>query len=335
VQLKVIETIPDDVLKCEAKDLHRILGGPTIMHIKGTNPKAVFISCLLHGNEVTGFYAIQRLLQSVVNSKPNRDIILFFGNTLAAQTGERHLFNQPDYNRIWEVGDLPENKLAMDVLSYAKEQSLFACLDIHNNSGKNPYYGCVNFTDKNWIQLAGLFSKRIVYFTEPSEVLSNAFSTLCPAVTIEAGLPGKEEGIITVLNYLKTIINLDSFDEKFDAFSVDVFHTIGRIMVEPTCSVDFEDKKESTSDLSFSPTIDEKNFEIVPKFTHFGYAKNLDSVKAINNKDEIITEDIFFLKEGSLQSNRIFIPAMFTKDIFIMKEDCMGYIMEKMIPLKN
>ncbi len=334
MQLKVIETIPNELLKCEAQDIHRILGGPTIIHLKGDKPSAVFVSCLLHGNEVTGFYTVQRLLQSLVDRKAQRDIILFFGNTLAAQTGERHLFNQPDYNRIWQEGDLPENKLAMDVLDYVKDKNLFACLDIHNNSGKNPYYGCVNYVEKNWIQLAGLFSKKIVYFTEPSEVLSNSFSNFCPSVTIEAGLPGKEEGIKTVLAYLKDVINLESFDENFDPLSVDVFHTIGRIMVEPTCSVDFDNKKDSQSDLSLASDIDENNFEVVPKSTHFGYAKNLDFVKAINNKDETITEDIFCLKEGSLQSNRIFIPAMFTKDIFIMKEDCMGYIMEKVIPLK-
>jgi hypothetical protein len=152
-------------------------------------------------------------------------------------------------------------------------------------------------------------------------------------VTIEAGLPGKEEGISTVCHYIKTVIELEAFNENFDPFTVDVFHTIGRIMVEAECSIDFDDNKESSSDLSLSPTIDENNFEIVPKLTHFGFAKNLESIKAINNKDQVITDDIFCLSEGSLQSNRIFIPAMFTKDIFIMKEDCMGYIMERLIPL--
>lgn len=310
------------------------MGGSTLLEIPGEREDALFIGCLLHGNETTGFLALQKILSKYKEKELPRKLVIFFGNTIGASHGLRHLPDQPDYNRIWEEGSSLEHKISKEVMSIASKMNLFACIDIHNNSGKNPFYGCINYTKKEWIELASLFSNQIVYFTEPSEVLSNAFSKFCPSVTIEAGLPGEEKGVVEVANYIEQILNLNAFDENFNVFDSEVYHTIGRIKVHKDAVINFEDRLDTDADISFIPHIDEKNFELVKKNTHFGYARNLNSISAINNNDVEITNDIFTIDEGQLQSNRMFIPAMFTKDVYIMKEDCMGYIMEKMIPLK-
>ncbi len=334
MDLKVIKEIPKELLSCNVKDIHALLEGPTIIHLSGKKEDALFVGALLHGNETTSFYSIQNLLNEYNDKELPRDLILFFGNTLAASKGFRHLPEQPDYNRIWEKGETPEHKVAEQVLDYVSSKKIFASIDIHNNTGKNPFYGCVNYTKKSWIELASLFSKQIVYFTEPSEVLSNAMAQLCPSVTIEAGQPGEVEGIKEVFSYLKTVLNLEGFNENFDEMEAEVYHTIGRIMIDKNASVDFKNELAGEN-LSFVDNIDENNFSLVKKNTHFGFSKNLESIRAINNDNKDITEDIFIIDEdSSLKSNRMFIPAMFTKDIYIMKEDCMGYIMEKMIPLK-
>ena len=335
MKLNRINEVPLELYNCNLENIHNVLKGPTLIHIKGERSEALVLGCLLHGNETTSFLSIQSLLKKYKNERLPRDLIIFFGNTEAASLGKRHLPGQPDYNRIWENGDTPEHKIAKDVIEYLEQEKLFACIDIHNNSGKNPFYACINYTHPEWIQLASIFSSDIVYFTEPSEVLSNAVSRLCPSVTIEAGLPGLEEGVIAVQEYIEDVLYLDEFQSNLNPMDYEVYHTIGRIMIKSRCSVDFENKLTSSTGLSFIPLIDEKNFELVKKNTHFGYANDLSGIRAIDNNEKDITEDIFHIVDGSLQTNRMFIPAMFTKDIYIMKDDCMGYIMEKMIPLKS
>jgi hypothetical protein len=334
MKLNILNEIPEGLYNCPLSEIHNILKGPTIIDLSKGKKDTLFISSLLHGNETTSFLALQKIFTEYKDKEYPRGLVIFIGNTLSASTGQRHLPDQPDYNRIWEEGSSPEHLMSREVLTYASDLNLFACLDIHNNSGKNPFYGCINIIDKRWIELASYFSNQIVYFTEPSEVLSNAFAKLCPSVTIEAGLPGEEEGIEAVYKYIDKVLHLESFNPEFDQFEADVYHTIGRIKINKDARLDFFDKMSAESDISFIDTIDEKNFELVKKNTHFGHAENLEMISAINNDNMDITDDIFCIIDGQLQSNRMFIPAMFTKDIYIMKEDCMGYIMEKMIPLK-
>lgn len=335
MKLNILNAVPSELYTCDVKDIHEVLKGPSIIHLKGKSGKTLFISALLHGNETTSFLVIQKLLNNYKNKELPKDIIIFFGNTLGASQGLRHLPDQPDYNRIWKHGETPEHLLATEVFVYAKQHDLFASIDIHNNTGKNPFYACINLIHDNWVQLGSLFSNQIVYFTEPSEVQSMAFAELCPSVTIEAGLPGNPEGTQAVYKFVDEVINLESFEDRFTKSDADVFHTIGRIHISKEASVDFNNDERSDSDLSLIPNIDSMNFEIMKKGAHLGFCKNALLVQAYNNHGDEISNDIFDFSDGKITANRIFIPSMFTKDIYVMKEDCLGYIMEKMISLKN
>jgi hypothetical protein len=61
--LTVLDSLPEGLLACEATDLHRVLDGPTLIHLPGRRPEPLFVSVLLHGNEVTGWQAARELLQ--------------------------------------------------------------------------------------------------------------------------------------------------------------------------------------------------------------------------------------------------------------------------------
>jgi len=97
LSLKEITQLPDWILSAKPEQLHKILGGPTLLHLPGKKSQPLFISVLLHGNEPTGFLALQRLLQYYQGKLLPRAISIFFGNTQAAEVGLRHLDNQPDY----------------------------------------------------------------------------------------------------------------------------------------------------------------------------------------------------------------------------------------------
>ncbi|VAX03454.1 Uncharacterized protein Clim_1224, partial [hydrothermal vent metagenome] len=56
--LTILDQLPDGLLLCEARNLHRILPEPTLLHLPGQRPQPLFVSVLLHGNETTGLTAI-------------------------------------------------------------------------------------------------------------------------------------------------------------------------------------------------------------------------------------------------------------------------------------
>jgi hypothetical protein len=61
----------------------------------------LFVSVLLHGNEDTGWRAIQTILRQHRATILPRPLLLFVGNIEAAKTNVRTLPQQEDYNRAW------------------------------------------------------------------------------------------------------------------------------------------------------------------------------------------------------------------------------------------
>lgn len=334
MKLNILNEFPEELLYTDIKNIHDVLGGPTLFHLKGKDDNALFLSTLLHANETSSFYVLQKLIRKYQNQQLPRDLIIFIGNTYAALEGMRHLPGQADYNRIWEKGESAENALALDVTDYARSQKIFASIDIHNNTGRNPHYSCINVLKKNFLDLASHFGEHIVFFIEPNNVQSMAFSQFCTSVTIETGVPGDQEGIAAALTFVDKVFNMDKEISRSQEKDIEVFHTIGRIKIPQKVRVDFDDELASESDLSLVSNIDSRNFQFIPKGTHLGFIKNLSLIQVIGNDASDITSDFLEVFEGELRTKRLFVPSMFTKDTYVMKEDCLGYIME-LITLNN
>ena len=63
LHLKQLDYLPEGLLEVSSKELHTILPEPTLIHLPGKQAAPLFVSVLLHGNEPTGFMAIQLLLK--------------------------------------------------------------------------------------------------------------------------------------------------------------------------------------------------------------------------------------------------------------------------------
>jgi succinylglutamate desuccinylase len=328
--LKIIDFIPEKLLTCEITELHDILGGPTILDIKGeSSDDVLFISTVLHANETTSFLVLQKLLQDFMQAPPKRDVVIFVGNTIAAKEGLRHLPDQPDFNRIWVEGATPEHKIAKQVIDYAEGLNLMANIDIHNNTGNNPFYACVNMIEELYLKLARAFSKRIVFFTEPTEVQSMRFAHMCPSVTLEAGIPGNERATKEVYDYVNKILNLDSLDVLPLENDYELYHTVARIKVDKGANITF-DSTEQNIDILLREDIDELNFKELEIGLDLGEIHSKGPITIINNRKQVVTSEYFDISEHHIKLVKPFVPAMFTKDIYVMKEDCLGYVMTKM-----
>ena len=228
-QLKQLDHIPNGLLTATPDKLHSILPEPTLIHLPGKKIRPLFISVMLHGNEPTGLLALQALLQKYQEQELPRSVSLFLGNTLAAKLGLRRLDKQPDFNRIWpgtEFSVSAETRMAEEIVDIMHKRNVFASVDVHNNTGLNPHYACINSLQHSFQQLASLFGRLIVYFIRPVGVQSGAFAKICPAVTLECGRPGQQYGVEHAFEFLDSCLHLSELsDHPVPAHDIDLFHT--------------------------------------------------------------------------------------------------------------
>jgi hypothetical protein len=133
----VFGSIPDGFLEHPAERLADLLPGPCLIDLPGREPRPLFVSVLLHGNEDTGLVAVQEVLRRHPPCGLARSLLLFVGNVGAAAVNLRTLPDRSDYNRVWPgtlTPDVPEARMARWVFDYAASRRPFASIDIHNNS---------------------------------------------------------------------------------------------------------------------------------------------------------------------------------------------------------
>jgi succinylglutamate desuccinylase len=290
---------------------------------------------LAHGNESTGFYAVQSMLQLWRDRELPRALSIFIGNVTAASLGQRFLDGQADYNRVWpgaENTDSPEAHMMQQVVDAMRERKAFASIDLHNNTGINPHYACINRIDNQFLHLASLFSRTVVYFIRPLGVQSMAMSYVCPSATIECGKPGQEYGAEHARDYMNACLHLSELSQQpVPSHDVDLFHTVAIVKVNEEISFGFGDE---SVDLRLVGNIDHLNFREISAGTQLGWLNNsdLNVLDVRDDNGQEVFERYFSVDRGVLTTTRPFMPSMFTLDKKIIRQDCLGYLMERLLP---
>jgi len=335
--LHQFDYLPEGLLNCDASELHQYLPGPSLIHLEGRRKAPLFVSVLLHGNEPVGWQAIQDVLQNYQDQQMPRSLSLFIGNISAAKQGLRRLDGQPDFNRIWDEGATPEHAMAKQVVSTMLERKPFASIDIHNNTGLNPHYACVNRVDNQFFWLATYFSRTVVYFIRPQGVQSAAFAKFCPAVTVECGQPGQRHGIEHAAEFLDALLNLAELPDKpVPEHDIDVFHTVAIVKVPEQISFDFSvlnDNESEKVQLQFVRNLDHMNFRELTPGTVLGIVEDDDATVKFEVTDDHGQErwhDYFEIKDQQLSIKQAVMPSMLTLDKKVIRQDCLCYLMERM-----
>jgi succinylglutamate desuccinylase len=329
-----LDELPAGFLDVDTVCLQTLLPKPTLIHLQGKLDEPLFISVLLHGNEPTGFMAVQRLLKKYRDRELPRSLALFVGNIEAAARNLRRLENQPDYNRIWPGTELPaspETGMAAAIFAAMRERRPFASIDIHNNTGLNPHYACVNRLDNRFLQLAALFGRLVVYFRRPTGVQSAAFAELCPSVTLECGRPGQQYGVDHAFEFLDSCLHLSALPEQpVHACDIDLFHTVAQVRIAENVSFSF---RQCDTDLLLSEDLERMNFTEIAAGTVLGQVRNAPLNSPLLVQDEQgnnVVDQFFDLSHGNLQIIRPTMPSMLTLDERVIKQDCLCYLMERL-----
>lgn len=331
LRLNHVQGFPEALLQLPSTELWRQLSGPTLFDIPGKHASPLFVTVLLHGNESTGWAAIQTVLRRCQARSPRR-LLLFVGNIEAAKYNVRTLSHQHDYNRSWP-GTLddsqPEAQLMRDVVDAIRLQKPVASIDIHNNTGHNPHYACVNRWDDQCLQLARLFSRTVVYFERPIGVQSAALSKICPAVTVECGLAGGPEGVAHAADFIQAALALDHLpDRPVPVGDLDLMQTHAIVKVPAGATVSFDG---SDADFQFRTDLDRLNFSELEPGTIFGRLGSRQPQKLLIEPGGPHADhsEYFTYDGGEIRLGRRSIPAMLTRDIHAIRLDCLGYLMHR------
>lgn len=333
--LRELGELPPGLLQVDASQLHERLGGPTLIHLPGRRSPALFVSVLMHGNETTGWDAIRRVLRHYMDGEqPDlpRDLSLFIANTEAAAQGLRHLPEQQDFNRVWPGGEVregPEAELMRDVVERMGEREIFAAVDVHNNTGLNPHYACVNVLENPALHLATLFSRTVVYFSRPRGVASMAMAALGPSVTLECGKVGQEHGARHAEDYLDACLHLSELPtHPVAAHDIDLFHTVAVVKIPHEVSFGFGDNGYN---IDFIADLERLNFRELPAGTIFGRVNGVRGLPldVRDEHDRLVGADFFEIEQGCLRTRRPVMPSMLTSDMAVIRQDCLCYLMER------
>lgn len=321
------QDLPEGFLDCAPRDIPAVLDGPTLIHMPGRAGRPLFVSILLHGNEITGLLAMQRILKYYSGRALPRPLWLFVGNVQAAGAGKRLLPGQPDFNRIWTPGDGPAHDMTREVLDRVGRAGPIACIDIHNNTGRNPMYTVVARQDQPHLSLASRFSRTVVYATSPDTTCSAAFSDVCPSVAVESGLPGEPEGVDTVVRFVSDGLELPD-PVHHVAFDIDLFHTVAVVKVAPSCTCGAVGED---ADIELDPAIERYNFREIPPGTRLARIRSGNSgCIEVQPFKRPASESWLQVLDGELTVARTLMPAMLTSDPDIVKWDCLCYLMERL-----
>jgi len=327
LRARIFDSLPVGLTDCAATDLAALLGGPALIRVEGLREPPLFVSVLLHGNEVSGWEALRRLLRE---PEPlSRSMIVLIGNVHAAAAGVRVLPGQHDYNRIWRgpIG-VPEDELARTVREWLVGRPLFAALDLHNNTGHNPHYSVLTRLDGACRGLAYLFSDTAVFVEEPDTVLARVFDRLCPVATLELGPVGDpmcEERALAILTRCLAVTTIP------EAGAIKLYRTRARVHVNAGVEFSFVDDARRTS-LVLTSGVEGVNFHELERGTRFGRSERplREVLRVLDAAHRDVTSDYFEIRDGDIELRRPVVPAMYTTDPLVVMQDCLCYFMEPM-----
>ncbi len=200
------------------EDVLVALRKPTLVFIPGTDPhpRARLVAALLHGNEDSGYRAVLDMLRG--GEHYAFDLWVFIGNVRAAhQEGwfaHRYLDGQEDFNRTWGL-NAPTTRMRRcsdAVYDIVASSELEAAIDIHNNTGLNPFYAIVPDPTQEAMSLAGSLADTILRWPLRAHTLMEVLSPICPAVSVECGLPALDESHAYAAAALRRFLAIESIE---------------------------------------------------------------------------------------------------------------------------
>ena len=327
--------LPEGFFDLTTADIRRLFPNPTLVQIDGADDRWLFVSILLHGNEYSSLEIVKRVLAKYPDGLP-RPVMLFIGNVRAAEANLRHLPDQVDYNRCWPgtvMEPNPTTQMARRIIEIAHGLPLFAAIDIHNNTGRNPHYACITDPTPQNQQLAMRFN-RIAMVYQHKGVCTMAFDGICPAATLECGIPGDPAGIEHGSRLLEDLLTLDALPDNLP--TRDELHLVeSHLNVHINHEISFEFDPAADADLRFAEDIEARNFTLIDPQQVFGHTRVERPLQILDANSHDVTDEILRVEQGRIYFNQTLMPAMITRDKLVIQQDCLCHLLQDYLPHAN
>jgi hypothetical protein len=202
---------------------------------------------------------------------------------------------------------------------------VFASIDVHNNTGLNPYYSVVCHPDNRSLHLAVQFARTVTWFRGVHGSQTGAFAPFCPAVALECGKPGIAANAEFTAAFLETALNLSEIpDTPVPRHDIDLYHTVATVTIPAEVEFGFG---TTDLDLNFDADFDHMNFREWPTGTVFARTSRHRALLARDESGVNISDQLFERRDGCVRLTRPLIPAMITLDQRVVRQDCLCYLM--------
>ena len=324
-----VTVLPEGFFDITISNIREVFPKPTLVRLKGSNSQAIFVSILLHGNEYTGLEVMQQLLARYPQGLP-RSIDLFVGNVRAAEANCRFLADQVDFNRCWPGTELESSsttRMMQQIIDMVTVSQPFAAIDLHNNTGTNPHYACITDATPENESLASMFNRIGMYFRRPKGVSTLAFDGICPALTLECGLPGAKPGTRHTLEFLDRLINLEQVPSEIaESHTLHLVQSHATLKIPPQVSFEFD--LDAHADLTFDACFERKNFNLVNSNEVFAHTRIERPLSITDQHGNDVTEEVVRVEAGKVYLNKTLMPAMISLDKQIVRQDCLCYLLK-------
>ncbi len=332
-QFDRLHGLPDGFFDITSANIRTLFPNPTLIQLDGRDTsRFLYISILLHGNEYSGLRVMQRVLANHRDELP-RSILLFVGNVRAAEANLRHLPDQVDYNRCWPgtlMEPCPTSQMMRRIIEIAHGLPLFAAIDIHNNTGRNPHYACISDPNGRNQNLAAMFNSIAMVFQHRG-VSTLAFDGICPAATLECGLPGDPDGIEQACRLIEELLVLDGFSDEAPSRD-ELLLVESHLDVHIPRHVSYEFDPAADVDLRFERDIESRNFELQNPQQAFAYTRVDRPLQVLDDDGHDITDQVLRVEDGKVYFNQTLMPAMITRDKLVIQQDCFCHLLQDYLP---
>jgi hypothetical protein len=164
-----------------------------------------------------------------------------------------------------------------------------------------------------------------------------AFTNIAPAITCECGKVGDEVGVARAAEFIDACLHLAEIPNHPVAVGdLNLFHTVATLRVPDR--VVFEYGKDCASpsslevDLRLRTDLDHLNFQELEPDTVLGWCTSPSTLPlvVVDESGAIRTDEYLRLDHGSIRLRKSMIPAMLTCNPTVVRQDCLGYLMERM-----
>ena len=324
--------LPAGFFDITTANIRSLFPNPTLVQLDGADSNPLFISILLHGNEFSSLAVMQRVLAKYADGLP-RSILMFVGNVRAAEANLRHLPDQVDYNRCWPGTQMeanPTTQMARRVIEIAQGQPLFAALDIHNNTGRNPHYACITDANARNQNLAAMFN-RIAMVYHYKGVCTMAFDGFCPAATLECGIPGDPTGIDHACALVEDLLTLEALPEE-EPSRAQLHLVESHLHVHIPDHVSYEFDVDADADLNFAADIEARNFTLMDPRQVFAHTRVARPITVLDTNQHDVTDEVLRVEGGNIYFNQTLMPAMITRDKLVIQQDCLCHLLQDYLP---